>query len=147
MKLSPAIILAIILMTGLGGGIGGWFGVQYGLRAAHANQGLDEVVHHQLGLTADENAQIKVMERDFATRRKAFEAEMEAANRDLAQALANQNTYGPDAQHAIERFHGAMGGLQEATIQHILAMRSVLTPDQAAKFDTTISEALVPARK
>jgi Spy/CpxP family protein refolding chaperone len=147
MKLSPVMILAIILMTGLGGGIGGWIGVQYGLRAAHSDQGLDEVVHHQLGLTTDQNARIEVMEQDFAGRRKGFEAEMEAANRDLAQALASQHAYGPDAQHAIERFHGAMGGLQEATIQHILAMRGVLTPDQAAKFDTTISQALAPARK
>lgn len=147
MKLSPALILAIILMTGLGGGIGGWVGVQYGLRAAQPDQGLDAVVHHQLGLTADQNTRIEVMEHDFAARRKGFETEMEAANRDLAQALSRQHAYGPDAQHAIERFHGAMGGLQEATIQHILSMRGVLTPDQAAKFDATVSQALAPAGK
>lgn len=147
MKLSPAILLAVILMTVLGGAVGGWAGVQYGLRAARADQGLDEVLHHQLGLTADQNGRIEVMEQDFASRRKGFETEMEAANRDLATALAAQHAYGPDAQHAIERFHGAMGSLQEATIQHILAMRAVLTPEQATKFDATISQALAPAKK
>jgi hypothetical protein len=87
------------------------------------------------------------MEHDFAGRRRDLEAEMEAANRDLATALTVQHAYGPDAQHAIEHFHGAMGALQEATIQHILAMRGVLTPDQAARFDNTISQALAPAAK
>jgi hypothetical protein len=147
MKMSAGVILAIIVMTGLGGAIGGWVGVQYGLHAAHANQGLDDVLHHQLGLTADQNSHIEVLEQDFAGRKQALDAEMEAANRDLAGALSTQHAYGPPAQQAIERFHAAMGALQEATIQHILAMRAVLTPDQAVRFDKTISEALAPARK
>ena len=67
---------------------------------------------------------------------------MEAANRDLAAALRERHAYGPEARKAIDRFHAAMGQLQEATIEHVLAMRAVLTPEQAARFDKTISEAL-----
>ena len=35
-----------------------------------------------------------------------------------------------------------MGALQLETVQHVLAMRKVLTPEQAAKFDRRVSEAL-----
>lgn len=140
----PWLILAAVLLTGIGGAAGGWLGVQYGLRQAHLDQGLDDVLHHQLGLTPDQDRRIEALEADFHRRRDALEAEMEAANRDLARALAANHSYGPEARAAIHRFHAAMGELQEATIQHILAMRAVLTPAQAAAFDRTIDQTLDP---
>jgi hypothetical protein len=36
----------------------------------------------------------------------------------------------------------AMGELQKATLRHVFAMRAVLRPDQAARFDAAISKAL-----
>ena len=147
MRVSGGLILAAILLTGLGGVIGGWVGVQYGLREAHANQGLDDVLHHELRLNDPQNRRIEALETDFAGRRHSLEAEMEAANRDLARALATQHAYGPDAEQAISRFHVAMGALQEATIKHVLAMRAVLTPAQAERFDETLTQTLAPAKK
>ena len=134
--------LAAILLTAAAGGVGGCIGVQYGLRQAAPHPGLDAALHHELKLAPDQNARIETLERDFAGRRRALEAEMEAANRDLAAALRERHAYGPEARKAIDRFHAAMGQLQEATIEHVLAMRAVLTPEQAARFDKTISEAL-----
>ena len=32
----------------------------------------------------------------------------------------------------------AMGALQKESIQHVIAMRAVLTPQQAARFDDTV---------
>ncbi len=145
MRVGPGLILAAILLTGLGGAVGGWAGVQYGLSQARGEASLDEVLHHQLDLTPDQNARIEALEHDFHTRRRALEAEMEAANRDLAAALARQHSYGPEARQAIGRFHVAMGALQEASVQHILAMRAVLTPAQAKRFDAVISKTLAPA--
>ena len=40
------------------------------------------------------------------------------------------------------RFHRAMGGLQKETMVHVLAMRAVLTPQQAAQFDDTVVRSL-----
>jgi Spy/CpxP family protein refolding chaperone len=143
-RFGPGLILAAILLTGLGGALGGWAGVQYGLSQARDEASLDEVLHHQLKLTPAQNARIEALETAFHARRRALEAEMEAANRDLAAALARQHSYGPQARQAIGRSHAAMGALQEATVQHILAMRGVLTPEQAKTFDATISETLAP---
>jgi Spy/CpxP family protein refolding chaperone len=147
MRLSPVLILVAILLTSLGGAVGGWAGVQSGLHKVRPEPSLDEVLHHRLGLTPDQNTRIEALEQDFAGQRRAMEAEMEAANRDLARAVTSEHTYGPDAQQAIGRFHAAMGALQEATIRHIMAMRAVLTPDQAVLFDQTVSQTLAPATK
>ena len=62
--------------------------------------------------------------------------------RKLAAAIQARHEYGPEVEAAVERFHAAMGALQLETVQHVLAMRKVLTPEQAAKFDRRVSEAL-----
>lgn len=82
------------------------------------------------------------METTYAGRRTQLNGEMRAANRELAAAIGTEHAYGPKAQHAVNRFHSAMGALQEETIRHVLAMREVLTPEQARRFDATVSKAL-----
>ncbi|MEI7932008.1 MAG: periplasmic heavy metal sensor [Alphaproteobacteria bacterium] len=144
MSRSAWLVVAAVVLTIAGGALGGWIGVRYGLHEAHADVSLDEVLHHRLKLSPEQNARIETLESAFNTRRTALEAEMQAANRQLARALETQHAYGPDAEQAVARFHVAMSALQEATIQHILAMRAVLTSQQAAQFDRTISETLAP---
>lgn len=135
-------IVLIVLLTALAGAAGAWVGFQYGLTRVQSNSSLDDVLHHQLGLTAEQENRIGALEAEFAKSRKALEGEMRAANRDLSAALGSEHEYGPQAKQAIERFHLAMGALQEQTIKHILAMRAALTPEQAERFDKTVLEAL-----
>ena len=138
------LVLAAVVLTIAGGALGGWFGVRYGLHEGHADASLDEVLHHRLKLSAEQNSRIEALESAFETRRVTLEGEMQAANRQLAASLETQHAYGSDGQQAVARFHVAMSQLQELTIQHILAMRAVLTPQQAAQFDRTISDTLAP---
>lgn len=140
-----AVVLAVLL-TALAGAVGGWAGIQYGLRQSSHAQGLDEILHHQLGLSSDQEKRIEALEAQFAESRKSLDTEMRTANRDLAAALQADHTYGQPAKQAIEKFHHAMGALQEQTIIHILAMRAVLTPEQAERFDRTVVEALASDR-
>lgn len=131
-----------MLLTALAAAGGGWAGIRYGLAQVHSNPGIDEVLHRELNLTADQNRRIESLEAQFAQRKAALDAEMRAANRELAQAIAAEHVYGPPAQSAIERFHEAERTLQEETVKHVLAMRSVLTPEQMRRFDDAISKAL-----
>ncbi|TAK99128.1 MAG: periplasmic heavy metal sensor [Rhodospirillaceae bacterium] len=135
------LIIAVVL-TALAGAVGGWAGFQYGRAQAHHTPGLDDIVHHQLGLTADQESRLAVVEEKFSGNRESLESEMRAANHDLAVALSSEHVYGDNARQAIERFHRAMGMLQEQTVMHILAMREILTPEQATRFDKTVLEAL-----
>lgn len=138
----PRTAVAVVLLTALAAAAGGWAGVRYGLQQVRSNASIDEVLHRELNLTPEQNQRIESLEAQFAKRKAALDAEMRAANRELAQAIAAEHAYGPRAQSAIERFHVAERTLQEETVKHVLAMRKVLTPKQMRRFDDAISKAL-----
>ena len=134
--------MAMLLVTALAGGLAGWAGVEYGLHRSAAQDDLDTVLHRDLDLTTDQESQIAKLESTFAKDRAAYQTEMRAANKDLARALTQVNPNEPEIEHAIHRFHTAMAALQMRTVKHVLAMRSVLTPEQAKIFDTTVDKTL-----
>jgi Spy/CpxP family protein refolding chaperone len=135
-------IFIMLLVTALGGGLAGWAGVEYGLHRAASQDNLDTVLHRDLDLTPDQGKRIEAYEASFAHDRVGYETEMREANKTLAHALTNGNGDDPEMKAAIQRFHTAMAALQLRTVQHVLSMRSVLTPDQKVIFDRTINQSL-----
>ncbi|MFC0589403.1 Spy/CpxP family protein refolding chaperone [Novosphingobium aquiterrae] len=105
---------------------------------------LHALLHKELSLDAAQHAKIEAIEQRFATRRKALELEMRAANAHLADAMQAEHGYGPEVTAAIDHTHMVMGEMQKETLEHLFAMRAVLRPDQAAKFDRTVTRALTP---
>ena len=103
---------------------------------------LHSVVHKNLDLSAEQDRRLVAIETRFAARRPALEAEVRAANRELAAAIAASDGDSPQVQAAVDHFHAAMGELQKATITHVFEMRSVLTPAQAEVFDEAVVDAL-----
>lgn len=140
--------LAITAVVAFAAGVAGvWVGMN-GMHAFHHTRpGLHEVVHERLNLTLDQTTRIEAIEAEFATRRRALEIEMRAANVELAAAIREEHGYGPRVTAAVERFHHAMGELQSETIQHVFSMRDVLTPEQQAIFDTTVVDALTAEQR
>ena len=136
--------LAMLVLTILAAGAGGWLGVHYGRAASRSPTSLNRLMHHELDLTADQERQLAALEARYEARRRTLEAQARQANRELAAALLASHEYGPQDEHAIDDFHVAMKALQVATVKHLLAMRAVLTPAQAAKFDRTVAAALDP---
>lgn len=136
---NSAIVVALTLVTAT---LGGWAGVRYGLREARAPQQLDELLHERLHLSTAQEQQLTALEADFGMRRREYETQMRAANGDIARAITVRHRYDTEAQAAIDQLHRAMMALQDATIQHVLAMRALLTPDQVLQFDRTVDQAL-----
>jgi Spy/CpxP family protein refolding chaperone len=130
-----------LILAVLAGGLGSWIGARY-LARANEPPSLHIFVHEELELSPAQEERLDKLEADFAVRRRAREAQLRAANAELAAAIQARHEYSPEVQAAVERFHHAMGELQKETILHVLSMRKVLTPDQAAKFDRRIAEAL-----
>lgn len=141
MRFSTAIVAMVFLTLAAGVG-GGYLGVHYGLKRAGNPAGLDTLLHQRLDLSADQRARIAALERSFAVQRHPLEAQLARARRELASSIAAEHQYGPQVAQAVTRVHQAMGALQQVTLQHVLAMRAVLTPEQAREFDATVSEAL-----
>ena len=142
MRTPLRLIILMVLLTMAAGAIGGWLGVAYAERQTAPVGDLHAVLHHDLDLTAAQNEQIAALERRYAARRRIFETEMRAANQDLAVALETDHTFGPKEQTAVDRFHRAEMGLQQATIRHVLAMRAVLDTAQIKVFDRAVYKAL-----
>ncbi|AUW59779.1 heavy metal resistance protein [Sphingobium sp. SCG-1] len=100
------------------------------------------LMHDELNLDARQRARLAVLEKSFAAKQAMYEQEMRTENRVLAEAIASEKGYGPKVAHAIDRSHEAMGMLQKQTLQHLFAMRAILRPDQAARFDRAMVETL-----
>jgi Spy/CpxP family protein refolding chaperone len=141
MSFTRGLVLTIVLSVAAAFA-GAWGGAQYITSQMRSEPPLHEVVHKKLDLTEHQERRIAGLEQDFAVRRQTLEAEMRAANADLARAIGHEHSYSPEVQQAVDRFHHAMGELQKETILHVLAMRQVLTPEQAATFDDTVVKAL-----
>jgi len=100
------------------------------------------LLHDQLGLDAGQTARLAGVEADFAARKQTLEARLRASNADLASAIAAEHGYGPRVAAAVDQSHHAMGDLQKATLEHVFAMRALLRPDQAARYDAEVVKAL-----
>ena len=103
---------------------------------------LHELLHEDLALDQQQLARIEALEARFAARRAALQAELRADNARLAAAIEAEHGYGPRVTAEIDRSHRAMGELQKETLSHIFAMRAVLRPDQARRFDHSVVKAL-----
>ena len=75
------------VLAALASGVGAWAGAEWMMRR-HETPSLHDIVHRQLDLTAEQDARLDEIEARFAPRRAALEAEVRAANRELAAAIA-----------------------------------------------------------
>lgn len=135
-------ILLTLLIATAAGALGAYGGVRYALDRAQSSYSLDEVVRRDLNLTPAQAQQIEALNKDFEVERQALEAEMRAANADLARVWREDHAFTPRVQAATDRFHTAMGTLQKASINHVIAIRARLTSEQAVRFDDSVAKAL-----
>lgn len=104
-------------------------------------------IHERLALDKDQMERLAVLESQFAVRRTALEMELRSDNALLAEAIEAEHGAGPRVDAAIDRSHEVMGRLQKETLAHVFAMRQLLRPDQAAKFDQAVVKALTEDRR
>lgn len=103
---------------------------------------LHALLHDELRLSPAQQVRITEIEQRYAPARKALEQELRQANAQLAQAIEAEHGNGPRVSAAIDHNHRVMGQLQKETLEHLFAMRAVLTPKQAEQFDRTVVKAL-----
>jgi len=134
--------LVLILLAGFSGALGGVIAGRQLSAPPEAGAELHQLLHRELELDAGQEAQIEVLERQFSVKMKALQLEMRADNASLAAAIETEHNNGPRVVAAITKSHEAMGELQKETLGHIFAMRKVLHPEQAEKFDRAVVHAL-----
>lgn len=140
--------MIIVILLAFLAAIGGvWIGRQAFPAVRPPGSALHELLHEGLQLDARQSSQIDVLERRFAVRRTALELELRADNARLADAIESEHGNGPKVAAAVDASHEAMGRLQKETLAHVFAMRAVLRPDQSAKFDHAVVQALTDDKR
>ncbi|MEO6005307.1 MAG: periplasmic heavy metal sensor [Opitutus sp.] len=110
------------------------FTLRWSQRRAAADDFLShDWLHHELNLTPAQVKSLEPIEARFAGRQRVLAAEMADANRQLARAMAEEKAFTPRVAGAVEHVHHCMGDLQKASIEHVFAMRTVLSPEQGDK--------------
>jgi Spy/CpxP family protein refolding chaperone len=89
-----------------------------------------EWIHKQLGLTLAEQKALEPIETKFEERKRELMGEIRNANKELAEAIKQDQADSPRVSTAVERIHHAQGELQEVTLGHVFEMKKVLKPEQ-----------------
>lgn len=134
-------ILLTVVLAAIAGAAGAAASARY-LSVDEPPPSMHDVLHDELNLTPEQERRLEAAEQRFTQRRAVLTREMQAANAELATAIRISERYGPEVQTAVEHFHSSMGDLQKETVLHMFEMRSLLTPEQAARFDRRVGEAL-----
>ena len=92
-----------------------------------------EWIHKRLDLTPDQQKALEPIETKFAERKRNLMSEIRSANKELAEAIKQDQANSPRVSTAVEKIHHAQGKLQEATLEHVFEMKEVLTPEQYQK--------------
>jgi hypothetical protein len=105
---------------------------------------VSELTSHGLqGLTSEQEQQLNAIAARFLARRGELRHGISAANFELANALAEENSMGPRTQASIDRLKNTVGDLQTATVEYVLQLRGVLNAEQQGVFDSKVVEALM----
>ncbi|GGE39138.1 hypothetical protein GCM10011367_11960 [Marinicauda pacifica] len=131
----------VAAVLGLAGGlIGVWLGIGLG-SGGQEGDNFHALVHEELELDAEQDTRIDEIEARFAAIRDAKEAELREAREAIGEALLRDKALSEDVTAATARYHDAMVELQLATLDHLLAMRAELSPEQAQEFDDILGRA------
>lgn len=135
-------LLITVVLAVLAAGGGAWLCAYYVISHQGAGPSLHDMVHGDLDLTPDQSRKLDAIERTYAVERRTLEADVRAANHELAGAIQDGHRDSPKVEAAIDHLHMAMGALQKATVAHVFDMRAVLTPEQSRAFDAEVIAAL-----
>ena len=137
------ILLALIAAIA---GVACWFTARYLSRTGHGEHGDAHAwIHTQLGITAEQDRALVPIEQRYAEERKHFGELLRTANAELGKAILEDRKDSERVKAAVAQIHQAQGELQNATLQHIFEMKSVLTPPQYEKLLKSTADALSAA--
>jgi Spy/CpxP family protein refolding chaperone len=87
-------------------------------------------IHAKLGLTPAQDKSLEPIEEKFASRRRELMALIREGNRELAEAIVSDRSDSARVKAALDKIHHAQGELQNAVLEHVFAMRPVLSAEQ-----------------
>ncbi len=133
------LVVGVLLVVAISSALSFWISSR--MQRIPAPEGHDWI-HTQLGLTADQEKALEPIEKRYHERSRELQEQMRIGNLELAKAIVSDRSDSPRVRDAIAKIHTAMGDLQNAAIDHVFEMRSVLTPEQYDKLLHFTADAL-----
>ncbi len=99
-------------------------------------------IHGQLNIGEEQEEKLEPVEQEFARRRDELIAAIRVANEDLAAALVADKVESVRVEAAVRKIHRAQGELQQAVLDHVFAMRPILTAEQYDRLIELTADAL-----
>ncbi len=138
----PALLVVMLVTASIS------FGVAYWLRCRACATPVGPAVHdagwltRELSLTEAQAGQVRALETEFrAVLGKVCEQHC-SARADLAAALTQPKVDSAAAQACVERMCAAEADSERATLDHILKVRAVLSPEQQTRYSAAIQAQL-----
>ncbi len=107
-------------------------------RLVQFRERVDRMLTQEMHLSAQQERQVALIDHNYTLDYNLALADLHASNSKLAAALANDMTLNDDAKTAISEIQMNVGQMQTSTVDYIVDLRAVLTPDQKKIFDGRI---------
>src|SRR3546814_7772311 len=98
-------LLLLVLVTFAAAIAGVVIGRVYVVPVRSFENELHELLHRDLKLNSAQHSRLEPIEKNYAIRRQALEAELRADNARLAEAIEAEHGYGPQVATAVDRSH------------------------------------------
>ena len=112
-------------------------------RQGSVRQSVATLLNHDFKLSADQKTRIQAIDDRFTKTHNLIWADVRMSNAELAAAVANDMSLNQDAKNAITEIQDSVGRLHTESIEYVLEVRKVLTPEQRSQFDEHIIMALM----
>ena len=134
--------LIAVVLSFLAGMAGVWIGLKTVAAPRVNTLTLHEKIHHEFILNASQKTALHALEERYAASQKKYIKDLKAANFELAAAIKAHHNLSPEVVLAEQKYLKVLGAFQTETLRHIFAMRAILSPEQAQKFDDIVLRSL-----
>jgi Spy/CpxP family protein refolding chaperone len=114
-----------------------------GMPQVTVRQSVEGLLRRDFKLTADQRTRLRAIDDRFTRQHNLIWADIRMSNAELAAAVASDMSMNQEAKNAITEIQDSVGRLHTESIQYVLEVRQVLTPEQRAEFDDHIVMALM----
>ncbi len=128
----------VIVLSFFAGVVGIILGHEYIMPNTNKSLGLHDKIHKELVIEADKDEKLHRLELEFARNKTTLEKRMKQANQKLSRAIKQYHQMSPEVIAAKQEYIQTLDELQTLTIEHIFAMRALLSEKQAEKFDEIV---------
>ena len=107
-------------------------------RLVQFRERVDRMLSEEMHLSPQQKQRVELIEHNYTLDYNLALADLHASNSELAAALANDMSLNDEAKAAIREIEVNVGQMQTSTVNYIVDIRKVLTPDQQKIFDGRI---------